>query len=60
MFYPFPVSHPQAPIPSSFLLLQWSAPPPAYPLLPQYPFIPLSWVIKPLQDKGTPLPEMLG
>jgi hypothetical protein len=32
--------------------------PPAYPLLPLCSSIPLSWIIKLLQDQGAPLPVM--
>jgi hypothetical protein len=34
------------------------APPPAHPILPQYPSFPLPWGIEPSQVQGSPLPLM--
>lgn len=51
-FNPFPVSPPQAPYsrpppPASMRVAR----PPTHPHLPQWPSVPLSWVIKSLQDQ---------
>ena len=63
MLFPFLDSYPWKPfIPSLPLLLQVLPPlptdPPTYTHLPQWPSVPLSWVIKPPQDQGAPLPVM--
>jgi hypothetical protein len=52
MLSPFLASPPQTPIPSSPLPLRGCFP--TYPLLPQYPSIPLCWGIEPSQNKGLP------
>ena len=52
MLFPFPVSPPQNPIPSSLLPLRGCFP--IYPLLPHHPSIPLCWGIEPSQNKGLP------
>jgi hypothetical protein len=56
----FPLHKP--PVPSSLLLPLWGCFLPRTPiqLLPQQPSIPLSWVIKPPQDQGAPLPVIPG
>ena len=58
---PLPSSPPQAP----YVLLPppalyESVPPPTHPFLPQHPSVPLSWVIKPQQNKEGPFPVMLN
>jgi hypothetical protein len=58
-YYPptqFPLHKPPSPFPSPCLYEGF--PPPAHPLLPQHPNIPLPWVIESPQDQGPPLPLM--
>ena len=52
MLFPFPVSPPQNPIPSSLLPLRGCFP--TYPLLPHHPSIPLCWGTESSQNKGLP------
>ena len=58
MLAPFPISPLQTLYPLPFPCLYEGAPPLTHPFLPQTPSVPLSWVIKPSQDQGSPLPVM--
>ena len=58
-YFPLPVSLPQGPYPLlSPLCLYEGAPQPDYLLLPKRPSFPLSWAIKPPQERGDSLPMM--
>jgi hypothetical protein len=55
---PLPSFPSTSPLPPPSPCLYEGAPPRTHPLLPQWPSIPLYWVIKPPQVQGAPLPVM--